>query len=80
MPTYAYKCDECNHQFEKIQKMSDEPLKLCPSCNNEKLKKIITASGGFALKGKGWFKSGGYQATYHKYPYYYNVGVLNVAL
>jgi|TARA_B110000503_G_scaffold127375_1_gene197051 putative FmdB family regulatory protein len=60
MPTYAYRCDECNHQFEKLQKMSDEPLKHCPSCFAEKLVKIINAGGGFQLKGKGWFKSGGY--------------------
>lgn len=59
MPTYTYKCDKCDHQFEEIQKMTDDPLKTCPSCKKEKLKKIITG-GQFALKGKGWFKSGGY--------------------
>lgn len=60
MPTYTYKCERCSHQFEKLQKISAEPLKSCPECKTERLKKIITASGGFALKGKGWFKSGGY--------------------
>ena len=59
MPTYTYKC-QCGCQFEKVQKISAEPLKLCPECKTERLKKIITAGGGFALKGKGWFKSGGY--------------------
>jgi putative FmdB family regulatory protein len=60
MPTYTYRCERCSHQFEKLQKISAEPLKSCPECKTERLKKIITASGGFALKGKGWFKSGGY--------------------
>ena len=60
MPTYTYKCDKCDHQFDQIQKITADPLKACPSCKDEKLRKIITAGGNFSLKGKGWFKSGGY--------------------
>jgi len=33
MPTYVYRCKKCEHQFESIQKMTDEPLKKCPECN-----------------------------------------------
>jgi len=42
--------------------MSDNKLTECPECKKEELTKIMTpgASGGFQLKGKGWFKSGGY--------------------
>tara|TARA_R110000782_G_scaffold221607_1_gene308810 strand:+ start:107 stop:244 length:138 start_codon:yes stop_codon:yes gene_type:complete len=45
-----------------MQRMSDDPLVICPECNEEELKKVMVASttGGFQLKGKGWFKSGGY--------------------
>jgi len=39
--------------------MSDEPLTTCEKCSGE-LNKIITSSGGFQLKGKGWFNKGGY--------------------
>ena len=33
MPIYEYKCSNCGHQFEKIQKFSDDPLKKCPNCD-----------------------------------------------
>jgi putative FmdB family regulatory protein len=38
--------------------MSDDPLKECPECKKEALKKIIKSTGGFQLKGSGWFKDG----------------------
>jgi len=61
MPTYNYKCTKCDHKFEIIQRMSDDPLITCPECEEDELKKVIVAgTGGFSLKGKGWFKSGGY--------------------
>jgi len=62
MPIYEYVCTSCEHEFEAIQKMSDDPLKDCPACNNTSLKKKISAAG-FRLSGSGWyetdFKSGG---------------------
>lgn len=58
MPTYEYKCEDCGEQFEVVQKMSEEPLKHCPACNKETLKKIISGGGGFTLKGGGWYKPG----------------------
>lgn len=61
MPTYSYECKKCGHEFDIVQRMVDDPLTDCPSCNEKELKKVIKVSdGGFALKGKGWFKSGGY--------------------
>lgn len=54
MPTYSYKCDSCEHQFDIIQKMSDDKLTTCPECEKESLVKIITGGAGFQLKGKGW--------------------------
>jgi putative FmdB family regulatory protein len=35
--------------------MSDEKLKTCPECSKDELNKVITATGGFQLKGSGWF-------------------------
>tara|TARA_R110000796_G_scaffold173337_2_gene290280 strand:- start:1714 stop:1851 length:138 start_codon:yes stop_codon:yes gene_type:complete len=45
-----------------MQRMSDDPLVNCPECKKDELKKVMVPSttGGFQLKGKGWFKSGGY--------------------
>ena len=62
MPFYEYRCDACGHEFEAMQKMSDDPLKDCPVCEKTELSKLISAAG-FRLKGGGWyetdFKSGG---------------------
>ncbi len=56
MPIYEYQCENCGHEMEKIQKMSDEPLKLCPSCETESLKKLVSAAA-FRLKGSGWYET-----------------------
>lgn len=32
MPTYAYKCTDCSHEFEKFLKQSDVEPKQCPKC------------------------------------------------
>lgn len=54
MPIYEYKCDECGHQMEAIQKFSDDPLTECPECKKPALQKMLTASA-FHLKGNGWY-------------------------
>ena len=54
MPIYAYRCAECGHQVEMLQKVSDAPLKVCPACHHAALVKQVTAAG-FQLKGSGWY-------------------------
>ncbi len=54
MPIYAYKCESCGHAKDVLQKMSDDPLTLCPSCGQASFKKQLTAAG-FQLKGSGWY-------------------------
>ena len=56
MPIYEYKCSNCGHRLEKLQKMSDEPLKECPECNEASLSKLVSASS-FKLKGTGWYET-----------------------
>ena len=56
MPIYEYKCSNCGHQFEKIQKFSDDPLKKCPKCDKNTLNKLIS-SPSFRLKGSGWYET-----------------------
>ncbi len=53
MPIYEYKCRVCGHQFEKIQKFSDSPVRKCPSCGGS-VEKLVSRSG-FQLKGSGWY-------------------------
>lgn len=52
MPTYEYKCGKCG-EFEKVQKVTDRPLRKCPTCG-AKVKRQIGGSGGFVLKGSNW--------------------------
>jgi len=56
MPIYEYRCDNCAHEFETIQKVADEPLKTCPACSEEALRKKVSAAG-FRLKGGGWYET-----------------------
>lgn len=56
MPIYEYQCQSCGHQLEKLQKMSDDPLKDCPECNKPELSKKISAAG-FRLSGSGWYET-----------------------
>ena len=56
MPIYEYQCQSCNYGFEKLQKISDEPLKDCPECHQAALKKKISAAG-FRLSGGGWYET-----------------------
>ena len=55
MPLYEYKCNECNHVFEAVQKFSDEPLKECTECSGP-VEKLISSSS-FHLKGGGWYQT-----------------------
>ena len=66
MPIYEYQCQECDERLEKLQNISADPLKECPSCGaSEGLKRLISQTS-FVLKGSGWYatdyKSGGSSA------------------
>ena len=50
MPTYDYKCDECGHTFEKMQLITAKPLKKCPKCKKNKLKRLIGGGTGIIFR------------------------------
>ena len=52
MPIYEYRCADCGFQNEYLQKVSEPPMTVCPSCGKESFRKLLTAAG-FQLKGKG---------------------------
>lgn len=54
MPTYDYGCKACGHEFEKEQRISDKPVKKCPSCGKLQAKRLISRTS-FVLKGGGWY-------------------------
>ena len=56
MPIYQYQCDQCSHELEALQKMSDDKLVDCPECGAPSLRKKVTAAA-FKLKGTGWYET-----------------------
>jgi putative FmdB family regulatory protein len=56
MPIYEYQCGSCGHELEKLQRMSDDPLRDCPDCGEEELRRLVSAAG-FRLKGAGWYET-----------------------
>lgn len=54
MPIYEYRCEGCGHQEEFLQKVSEPPIEVCPSCGRKKFRKLLSAAG-FQLKGSGWY-------------------------
>lgn len=56
MPFYEYQCSKCGHEEEVLQKISDKPLKKCPSCGKSSMNKMVSAAA-FRLKGGGWYET-----------------------
>jgi len=54
MPIYEYRCEDCGHQADHLQKVSERPLSKCPACGKKAYKKLLSAAG-FQLKGSGWY-------------------------
>lgn len=55
MPTYEYLCKSCSHRFEIWQKMSDEPLAVCPACGADIRRVVFPA--GIVFKGSGFYRT-----------------------
>jgi len=54
MPIYEYRCTDCGHQDEYLQKVSEPPNSVCPACGKPTFQKLLSAVG-FHLKGSGWY-------------------------
>ena len=57
MPTYDYKCNECDHSFELFQHMTEKPVKKCPACGKLKVQRVIGSGGGIIFKGSGFYQT-----------------------
>ena len=57
MPTYDYLCDNCGHKFEKFQSITARPLRKCPNCGKNQLKRLIGAGAGIIFKGSGFYET-----------------------
>lgn len=56
MPTYQYRCRNCDEFLEAFQKFSDDALTTCPACGEEQLRKVYNAVG-VVFKGSGFYKT-----------------------
>lgn len=54
MPLYEYRCGQCGHELEVLQKLSAPAPLECPACHQLALAKKLSAAG-FQLKGTGWY-------------------------
>ena len=52
-PTYDYKCENCG-PFEKMQRMSDDPITVCPKCDGPVVR-LIGAGCPPIFKGSGFY-------------------------
>jgi putative FmdB family regulatory protein len=53
VPIYLYECDSCGVRFEKLQRMSDDPLTDCPECDGH-VHRVIQPVG-IIFKGSGFY-------------------------
>ncbi|PNS09341.1 FmdB family zinc ribbon protein [Solilutibacter silvestris] len=56
MPIYAFVCDTCGHEFDRLQKLSDPDPDTCPKCGAHTVKRQLTAPS-FRLAGGGWYET-----------------------
>lgn len=57
MPTYEYKCEACGYEFEKFQSIKAAPIKKCPNCAKNRLKRLIGTGAGLIFKGGGFYET-----------------------
>jgi putative FmdB family regulatory protein len=55
MPTYTYRCNNCENQFDIRQRMADAPLTDCPECKTEGSLRKVLNSVGIVFKGSGFY-------------------------
>ena len=55
MPTYEYRCTNCDEGLEVVQSFSDDPLTECPTCGG-RLRKVFSPVG-IVFKGTGFYKT-----------------------
>jgi putative FmdB family regulatory protein len=57
VPTYEYECDACHHRFDELQSFSDPPLKTCPECKKNKLRRLFGTGAAVLFKGSGFYET-----------------------
>jgi putative FmdB family regulatory protein len=55
LPTYSYRCTECENAFDIQQAFTDDSLTVCPVCGG-KLRKVF-GSVGVTFNGSGFYRN-----------------------
>jgi len=66
MPTYEYKCSNCDHELEAFQSITAKSLKKCPECGKLKLQRLISSGAGLIFKGSGFYETDYRSESYKK--------------
>ena len=66
MPTYDYRCNNCEHEFELFQSMKDSVKKKCPECGKLALERLIGLGAGVIFKGSGFYETDYRSESYKK--------------
>ncbi len=66
MPTYDYVCDACQHKFELVQSMKDDPIRKCPQCKKLKLRRLFGTGAAVVFKGSGFYQTDYRSDSYKK--------------
>jgi putative FmdB family regulatory protein len=57
MPTYEYRCKSCGYEFDELQSIKAEPLKICPQCQKPALRRLVSGGAGLVFKGSGFYET-----------------------
>ena len=52
MPTYVYRCKSCEQEFERVQRITEDPIRECPRCEGEVMRVLFPV--GIVFKGSGF--------------------------
>lgn len=66
MPTYDYRCEACQHEWELFQSITADPEKKCPDCGKKKARRVIGPGAGILFKGSGFYETDYRSESYKK--------------
>lgn len=66
MPTYGYRCEHCQHEFELFQSITARPVRKCPECGRLKVKRLLGTGAGIIFKGSGFYQTDYRSDSYKK--------------
>src|SRR5690606_20501313 len=70
MPTYEYKCEACDHAFERVQSITAAPIRKCPECGKHKVRRLLGTGAGLIRKASGLhitdYRDSNYKASARK--------------